>query len=761
MTFSSRYFYAVFLLICGFLAISNAQVTKEKKPFTVSALQAGQAYSNQSNPGFDQNFELYARLAEKASQQDRPDLILFPEYTISGWPYPNESEINSLAETIPGEGQWYQKYAQLAKQLETALLGWMLEVENGKRYNCAVLWDEKGEFVGKYRKVHTNLGEQTGWGWSQGNSLEPLNYNGIKIGVSICSDMWYPETIRAEALNGADIILHQSIANDMDHIAPTRAFDSHVPIIMSIFQGGNYAVDHLGKIVKRLDDQQPAWLTQTFDLNQREIWDKYHGKWDVKAGRLNVRNMEAYGSLVDPTTRPEWTSVFYDNTGKEQSKEQLMERFSGRYDVRDPALYHSELVTFDAPWTSPFRVDKGHPHHLMNNEGEHVFILNKTAWAYFGCGDPVGFLKKAKQQGVNVIRACLEGIPYYDHLGIDLWPWGGNRETPDWHSFNESYWEEVERRIRLAGEHGIGFDLNIYFSLHLTNEQSDVQRKYWSEILSRFGKYANILTWEIQNEYIKNEAFQDQAGTYFKENDPYHRPVITSDGTTENAVWPTKSWMDMAIVHTCTGSVPEYPLSSWYQAIAKNVRQYGKPAFNNESGRENRHKNDDPVHRRKQSWIFNCEGVFWTYHSWEGCEGINDLTYEGPGQQYLLAVKTFFESVPFWELYPDNTVLMTDRNDIIRSSLSDPNRNTTIAYLCTQETGKTIPASNIKLRLPDGQYVIDFVDPVSLNRISSEQVTSSNLRYTTSIKAPGFTDDILIHIRKISAHERTLILGTE
>lgn len=75
----------------------------------------------------------------------------------------------------------------------------------------------------------------------------------------------------------------------------------------------------------------------------------------------------------------------------------------------------------------------------------------------------------------------------------------------------------------------------------------------------------------------------------------------------------------------------KYDLKCWYLNIAKNIRQYEKPAFNNESGREIRHKNDDPIHRREQAWLFSNSGCFWTWHSWDGCEGINDTTYFASG----------------------------------------------------------------------------------------------------------------------------------
>jgi hypothetical protein len=53
-------------------------------------------------------------------------------------------------------------------------------------------------------------------------------------------------------------------------------------------------------------------------------------------GQRNVRNVEAYGILADPNTRPPWTQIFLDNEGHPQTREQLLQRFQGRYDRKDP-----------------------------------------------------------------------------------------------------------------------------------------------------------------------------------------------------------------------------------------------------------------------------------------------------------------------------------------------------------------------------------------------------------------------------------------
>ncbi len=440
-----------------------------------------------------------------------------------------------------------------------------------------------------------------------------------------------------------------------------------------------------------------------------------------------------------------------------------LKRFGGIDEAGNahPHPCHASLVSFDSVFTSPYAVDPLYPCQFVNREGRHLFVMNKTAWAYFGCDDPAMVLRRAGEQGVNVLRVALEGEPYMDHLGIELWPWGGSRENPDWTRLNEEYWQRVERRIKMAGERGIGFDLVIYTKLKPVKGDAATQRFYWQMILDRLSRYSNILTWEIENEYIGNEAFQDSVGAFFRKYDPYRHPVCTSTGTTDDAVWPHKEWMDLAIVHTCTGSTPRYPLDRWYRDVARNTRSYGKPAFNNETGREIRHKNDDPVSRRKQSWIWCASGCFWTYHSWEGCEGINDPDYRGPGHEFIRPLADFFRSQPFWELDPNYTVFQTENNDLIVSALTDGERTTTIVYLCTKETGQESGNVNVNLRLPGGSYELECIDPVSLAVLTQLPVTSDGLGRLQPAVLPAFRDDMTVLIKKTSEQERKVIEGTE
>jgi hypothetical protein len=421
---------------------------------------------------------------------------------------------------------------------------------------------------------------------------------------------------------------------------------------------------------------------------------------------------------------------------------------------------HVPLVRFESPWTSPFRVDPERPHQLVNREGEHLFILNKTAWAYFACDDPQGVLDRARSQGVNMLRVALEGAPYFDVLGLDLWPWGGTRDDPDWTTFNDAYWDEVERRVRLAGESGIGLDVVLYMKLRPGVEDVEQQRPYWREALRRLGRYANVFTWEITNEYVRNEAFQDEAGTFFKRSDPWQRPVCTSDGTTDDAVWPDKPWIDLAINHTCTSSTPRHDLGDWYLALARNTRSHGKPAFCNESGRETRHRNDDGVHRRKQGWIWSAAGGFWTWHSWDGCEGINDLEYRAPGEEFLKPMADFFRAVPFWRMNPNFTVCVAEDPSLVQATLSTPGRDFVLAYFCTRESGCSVSGAKARLRLPNGRYRVRFHNPADGSVLESKEHTAGGLRTAEENAVPSFTDDVVVTLERTRTDERTVVPGT-
>lgn len=387
--------------------IVNGQEFSGRNPeqiVNITALQAGRSHYKNGNPGLEANFKLFADLARKAaSSKPEPDLICFPEYTITGWSYPSEKIINSIAEKIPGEGYWFKRYRDLARETGIPLLAWLVESSDGKLYNTSFMLDAQGNYLGKYRKVQANLGEQTWWGWSQGKQFTPIDLNGVKYGISICADMWFPETVRCEELSGADVILHVSIADDMGHLIPARAFDSKLPIIVSAFQGGSYAVDHEGKMIGKLSPDEPGWITFPVRPFIKHLGNKYGGIWDTKKGQQNVRNVEAYSILTDPYTRPPWTEVFMDSKGNPQTREQLLKRFNGRYDDYEKAGKSTELGIEETMFTI---------------NGKEVFLYGISYYGALGASEDfiLADLADIKKRGFNWIRVWANWKGYNEDV---------------------------------------------------------------------------------------------------------------------------------------------------------------------------------------------------------------------------------------------------------------------------------------------------------------------------------------------------------
>jgi hypothetical protein len=420
------------------------------------------------------------------------------------------------------------------------------------------------------------------------------------------------------------------------------------------------------------------------------------------------------------------------------------------------------------PWTQFVRIDPAFPHHFVREDGRHLFLFNKTAWHYFSAKDPQISLTRARNLGANVLRVALEGNTYLEALGLDAWPWGGTRAKPDYATFNEPYWDRVDARIRLAADNGIGLNLTLFKILKLPDTPASVAlvRPYLERVIQRLARHPNIFCWEVHNEHVANPGFQAEVGRFLKTHDPRRRPVISSDGTTDYPLWPHADWMDLAVVHHCTGNQRAYDLRDWYLAIARNIRVFGKPAFNNETGREKRHQNDDPVHRRKQLWLAAAAGGYTTWHSWDGCEGIDDAAYRAPGEEFVRPFVDWWSGQQHWRVDPAFSVAQLAasdprRDDLIPVALSTPQRDLLLIYLFTRSAGAPVTGARLLLRVPDGGYQVESFRPSDGAAIGQAQpFESRGLRGQSEIPLPDFSDDLALRITRLHFRNKSLIEGT-
>ncbi len=116
----------------------------------------------------------------------------------------------------PPEGPAETSFRELAARHGIWLLpGSMFVKEGDKVFNMATVIGPDGSVVGRYRKMFPFLPYEVG----VEPGTEPLVFDVPEVGrfgVSICYDMWFPETTRTLAALGAEVILHPSLTNTID-----------------------------------------------------------------------------------------------------------------------------------------------------------------------------------------------------------------------------------------------------------------------------------------------------------------------------------------------------------------------------------------------------------------------------------------------------------------------------------------------------------------------------------------------------------------
>lgn len=140
-------------------------------------------------------------------KDEKPDLVVFPELSISG--YIRESNPENRrdywdygAETVPGPAT--DRIIAAAREVGCYVIFGIAErtAATMAPYNSAVLVGPEG-FIGVERKIHLPLIEKDYF--LQGTEPQVFNTAIGKIGIIICYELFFPEPARMVAVKGAEI----------------------------------------------------------------------------------------------------------------------------------------------------------------------------------------------------------------------------------------------------------------------------------------------------------------------------------------------------------------------------------------------------------------------------------------------------------------------------------------------------------------------------------------------------------------------------
>lgn len=158
------------------------------------------------------------------------DLILLPELALSGYNFLSKDELNPVAEKCMN---LLDEFKNLAKRKDMLIIMGLPEIYENKIFNSAFAFLPNGE-IKIYRKLHLFYYEKELF--EPGNKdLFVFEYNGVRIGMMICFDWFFPEVTRILALKGADIIVHLTnlVLPYAQRVMPIRALENRVYVILA------------------------------------------------------------------------------------------------------------------------------------------------------------------------------------------------------------------------------------------------------------------------------------------------------------------------------------------------------------------------------------------------------------------------------------------------------------------------------------------------------------------------------------------------
>lgn len=131
------------------------------------------------------------------------NLVVLPELCNSGYVFATRDEAFQLAEEIP-DGPTCRDWAGAAERHSLYIVAGIAERDGRALYNAAVVVGPLG-VIGKYRKNHLWAAENLFF--EPGNLGVPVFQTNIgRVAAAICYDIWFPETFRLAAIQGADIL---------------------------------------------------------------------------------------------------------------------------------------------------------------------------------------------------------------------------------------------------------------------------------------------------------------------------------------------------------------------------------------------------------------------------------------------------------------------------------------------------------------------------------------------------------------------------
>lgn len=139
-------------------------------------------------------------------KEEEADIFIFPELAFTGYTFNTKKEVEWVSEDKNGYS--IRVFRDFAISKNASVVFGFAEKDGDRYYNSSILIKKDGSYR-IYRKTHLFYEEKLFF--EKGDTgfwIEEVN--GVKIGLAICFDWFFPESFRTLSLKGAQVIAHSA-----------------------------------------------------------------------------------------------------------------------------------------------------------------------------------------------------------------------------------------------------------------------------------------------------------------------------------------------------------------------------------------------------------------------------------------------------------------------------------------------------------------------------------------------------------------------
>ncbi|PDH38342.1 MAG: NAD+ synthase [Halieaceae bacterium MED-G27] len=218
------------------------------------------------------------------SEPDASHLFVFPELTLTGYPPEDLLLRPALAEHID------KAIDHLKRELPPQ--AWVLigypRTQDGELFNAAGMI-HKGQLVAEYHKQclpNYQVFDEKRY-FSEGNAPCVIDVDGVKVGVTICEDIWHSEPADSARRVGAEILVnlnaspfHRGKHKERWELLGDRAREQNIPMVYVnqvggqdelVFDGGSFAVNADGQLAVVTSDYTEGQYQLAIERSVRGI----------------------------------------------------------------------------------------------------------------------------------------------------------------------------------------------------------------------------------------------------------------------------------------------------------------------------------------------------------------------------------------------------------------------------------------------------------------------------------------------------------